>query len=156
MNGRFLVNRRDAKILGVAAGLSDYTGIDLLADPPRLFAATADHRPDRDPLLRPHRPARRRPLGAARSHYTPARRVAYDSLSFQPGGTRWNATAKKFMSARKKRAGVQPHVVRYVLGVSLILVVILMSVIWIRRVSYPLTLDNWPKPYSVRFIVSSA
>lgn len=30
MNGRFLVNRRDAKIMGVAAGLSDYTGIDPL------------------------------------------------------------------------------------------------------------------------------
>jgi phage shock protein C len=28
MNGRFLINRRDAKIMGVAAGLSDYTGID--------------------------------------------------------------------------------------------------------------------------------
>ena len=30
MNGRFLVNRRDARIMGVAAGLSDYTGIDPL------------------------------------------------------------------------------------------------------------------------------
>ena len=30
MNGRFLINRRDAKIMGVAAGLSDYTGIDPL------------------------------------------------------------------------------------------------------------------------------
>ena len=30
MNGRFLVNRRDAKIMGVAAGLADYTGIDPL------------------------------------------------------------------------------------------------------------------------------
>ena len=28
MNGRFLINRRDAKIMGVAAGLSDYTGVD--------------------------------------------------------------------------------------------------------------------------------
>ena len=28
MNGRFLVNRGDAKIMGVAAGLADYTGID--------------------------------------------------------------------------------------------------------------------------------
>ena len=28
MNGRFLVNRRDAKIFGVAAGLADYTGFD--------------------------------------------------------------------------------------------------------------------------------
>lgn len=30
MNGRFLVNRRDAKLMGVAAGLADYTGIDPL------------------------------------------------------------------------------------------------------------------------------
>jgi phage shock protein C len=28
MNGRFLINRRDAKIMGVAAGLSDLTGVD--------------------------------------------------------------------------------------------------------------------------------
>ena len=28
MNGRFLINRRDAKIMGVAAGLADYTGVD--------------------------------------------------------------------------------------------------------------------------------
>ncbi len=30
MNGRFLVNQRDAKIMGVAAGLADYTGVDPL------------------------------------------------------------------------------------------------------------------------------
>ena len=30
MNGRFLINRRDAKVMGVAAGLSDYSGIDPL------------------------------------------------------------------------------------------------------------------------------
>ena len=30
MNGRFLVNRRDARIMGVAAGLADYTGVDPL------------------------------------------------------------------------------------------------------------------------------
>ena len=30
MNGRFLVNRRDGKLLGVAAGLSDMSGIDPL------------------------------------------------------------------------------------------------------------------------------
>jgi phage shock protein C len=28
MNGRFLTNRGDAKVMGVAAGLSDYSGID--------------------------------------------------------------------------------------------------------------------------------
>lgn len=30
MNGRFLLNRRDAKVMGVAAGLADYSGIDPL------------------------------------------------------------------------------------------------------------------------------
>ena len=30
MNDRFLLNRRDAKIMGVAAGLSDLTGVDAL------------------------------------------------------------------------------------------------------------------------------
>jgi phage shock protein C len=30
MNGRYLLNRRDAKLMGVAAGLADYTGIDSL------------------------------------------------------------------------------------------------------------------------------
>jgi phage shock protein C len=34
MNGRFLTNRRDAKVMGVAAGLADYSGID--ATPVRL------------------------------------------------------------------------------------------------------------------------
>ena len=28
MNGRFLINRREAKVMGVAAGLADYTGVD--------------------------------------------------------------------------------------------------------------------------------
>lgn len=30
MNGRFLVNRSDGKIMGVAAGLSNWTGVDAL------------------------------------------------------------------------------------------------------------------------------
>jgi len=30
MNGRFLINRSDAKIMGVGAGLADYTGVDPL------------------------------------------------------------------------------------------------------------------------------
>ena len=30
MDNRFLINRRDAKIMGVAAGIADYTGIDPL------------------------------------------------------------------------------------------------------------------------------
>ena len=29
MNGRFLINRDDRKVMGVAAGLADYTGIDV-------------------------------------------------------------------------------------------------------------------------------
>ena len=29
MNGRFLVNRSDRKIMGVAAGVADYTGVDV-------------------------------------------------------------------------------------------------------------------------------
>ena len=28
MDGRFLINRGDAKLMGVAAGLADYTGVD--------------------------------------------------------------------------------------------------------------------------------
>jgi phage shock protein C len=28
MNGRFVLNRGDAKVMGVAAGLGDYTGVD--------------------------------------------------------------------------------------------------------------------------------
>ena len=28
MHGRFLINRGDAKVMGVAAGLADYTGVD--------------------------------------------------------------------------------------------------------------------------------
>jgi phage shock protein C len=28
MNGRFLINRRDAKVMGVAAGIADYSGVD--------------------------------------------------------------------------------------------------------------------------------
>jgi phage shock protein C len=40
MNGRFLINRRDAKIMGVAAGLADYTGIDPLVIRLGLIAAT--------------------------------------------------------------------------------------------------------------------
>jgi phage shock protein C len=30
MHSRFVINRRDARIMGVAAGMSDYTGIDPL------------------------------------------------------------------------------------------------------------------------------
>jgi phage shock protein C len=30
MNARFLINRRDAKVMGVAAGIADYSGVDPL------------------------------------------------------------------------------------------------------------------------------
>ena len=40
MNERFLVNRRDAKIMGVAAGLADYSGFDPLVIRLGLVAAT--------------------------------------------------------------------------------------------------------------------
>lgn len=40
MNGRFLINRRDAKVMGVAAGLADYSGIDPLLIRLGLIAAT--------------------------------------------------------------------------------------------------------------------
>jgi phage shock protein C len=40
MNGRFLINRRDAKVMGVAACLADYTGIDPLLIRLAFIAAT--------------------------------------------------------------------------------------------------------------------
>ncbi len=30
MNGRFVLNREQSKVMGVAAGLADYTGVDAL------------------------------------------------------------------------------------------------------------------------------
>jgi hypothetical protein len=35
------------------------------------------------------------------------------------------------VSQEEASGGVQPHIVRYVLGVSLLLIVVLMSAIWI-------------------------
>ena len=40
MNGRFLLNRQDAKVMGVAAGLGDWTGIDPLVIRLAMVAAT--------------------------------------------------------------------------------------------------------------------
>ena len=40
MTRRFLVNRRDAKVLGVAAGLADYSGVDPLVIRLGFVAAT--------------------------------------------------------------------------------------------------------------------
>lgn len=39
MSNRFLINRRDAKIMGVAAGIADYTGVDPLVIRLALVAA---------------------------------------------------------------------------------------------------------------------
>ena len=30
MNGRFILNRRQGKVMGIASGLADWTGIDVL------------------------------------------------------------------------------------------------------------------------------
>ena len=40
MNGPFLNNRGDAKVMGVAAGLADYTGVDATLIRLSLIAAT--------------------------------------------------------------------------------------------------------------------
>ena len=40
MNGRFLINRGDAKVMGVAAGLADYTGVDAILIRLSLIVAT--------------------------------------------------------------------------------------------------------------------
>ena len=40
MNGRFLINRQQGKIMGVAAGLGDWTGVDPLIIRLGLVAAT--------------------------------------------------------------------------------------------------------------------
>ena len=40
MNGRFILNRRDARVMGVAAGLSDWLNIDVLAVRLGLIVAT--------------------------------------------------------------------------------------------------------------------
>ena len=40
MNGRFLLNRNNAKVMGVAAGLADWTGVDVLAVRIALVVAT--------------------------------------------------------------------------------------------------------------------
>jgi phage shock protein C len=40
MNQRFLLNRREGKLMGVAAGLGDYTGVDPLVFRLGLIVAT--------------------------------------------------------------------------------------------------------------------
>ncbi len=40
MNGRFMINRSDSKIMGVAAGLADYSGLDVTIVRLEIIAAT--------------------------------------------------------------------------------------------------------------------
>jgi phage shock protein C len=40
MNGRYVLNRQQGKVMGVAAGLADYTGVDVLLIRLGLVAAT--------------------------------------------------------------------------------------------------------------------
>ena len=40
MNGRFVLNRPQAKVMGVAAGLADWTGVDVLAVRLAMIVAT--------------------------------------------------------------------------------------------------------------------
>lgn len=40
MNGRFLLNRQQGKVLGVAAGIADWTGVDALLIRLALIALT--------------------------------------------------------------------------------------------------------------------
>jgi phage shock protein C len=40
MNGRFVLNRSQAKVMGVASGVADWTGIDVLAVRLGLVVAT--------------------------------------------------------------------------------------------------------------------
>ena len=55
MNGRFLLNRSRAKVMGVAAGLADWTGVDVLFIRLGLIVATLVTGPRRDPALYPDR-----------------------------------------------------------------------------------------------------
>jgi phage shock protein C len=40
VNGRFVINRSEGKVMGVAAGLADYTGVDALLIRLGMVAAT--------------------------------------------------------------------------------------------------------------------
>ena len=51
MNGRFLINRRDAKVMGVAAGIADYTGVDRDGDSARFHRGHAADGPANGLLL---------------------------------------------------------------------------------------------------------
>ena len=64
MNGRFLINRSDSKVMGVASGLADYTGVDATLDPPRLRRCDFDHRSRDDPVLRSDWAAGAQAIGA--------------------------------------------------------------------------------------------
>ena len=70
MNGRFVLNRSEGKLMGVAAGLADYTNIDP-ADPSRAGRSAAPHRTGRDPVLCSYRMAGLGPLIRASLPYPP-------------------------------------------------------------------------------------
>lgn len=40
MNGRFVLNRQQGKVMGIAAGLADWTGVDVLIIRLSIIAAT--------------------------------------------------------------------------------------------------------------------
>ena len=40
MNGRFILNRQQGKVMGIASGLADWTGIDVLIIRLSMIAAT--------------------------------------------------------------------------------------------------------------------
>lgn len=40
MNGRFVLNRQQGKVMGIASGLADWTGVDVLIIRLALIAAT--------------------------------------------------------------------------------------------------------------------
>ena len=40
MNGRFILNRRQGKVMGIASGLADWTGVDVLIIRLSMIAAT--------------------------------------------------------------------------------------------------------------------
>jgi phage shock protein C len=72
MNGRFLINRGDAKVMGVAAGLADYTGVDPTIIRLGFIRGDLADRPGHDPLLYSRGAARAASIGASRSFPPPA------------------------------------------------------------------------------------
>ena len=82
MNGRFLINRGDAKVMGVAAGLADYTGIDPTIVRVGFVALTLMTGPVMVFLLRRHGAARAARLSVRRA--VPARTFASAAVNDRP------------------------------------------------------------------------